>query len=91
MKFISNMEKHSLALQILSKKLTEIGGEIFSDFFIRNSGNEEAVKSIQANDFMLALMTGKNIKEEWKLENTENYKKLSELSRSINLLVADSK
>ncbi len=73
-------------LQKLLKEYTDTGGKIFADYFLRIKGDDEIKKSIEANDFMMAFMTGKGLKKEWKLEESDDYKELVELTRAINKL-----
>lgn len=71
--------------QILLDEYYNVAGKLFGDFFIRTRADSEQKKSIEAMDFLQSLMSG-NIKEEWKLEETEEYKQLQILVKAINLL-----
>ena len=74
------------AIQVLFKEYKEVAGRVFADYFMRNNAGDEAKKSIEASDFMMALMSGKNIKQEWKLENSEDYILMGKLAKAINKL-----
>jgi len=75
--------KHRIALQVLHKELSKLGGELFNEYFMRLKGNK---KDIEANDFLTALITGENIKKEWKLENYSRYSDYIDIVKTINLL-----
>ena len=70
----------------LLKEYTDTAGLVFADFFLRIRGDDETKKSLESNDFMMALMTGKDLKREWKLETSENYIELGKIAQAINKL-----
>lgn len=80
------MKKHDVAISVLTKEYVRIAGTVCGEVLIRYNASPEALKSIQANDFMIALMTGKNIKEEWKLEECKEYQELQNIAATINHL-----
>jgi len=79
------MEIHEIALRVLSGEYNRIAGEIFADYFARIKGSDELRKSIEANDFLIGMLNG-NIKKEWKLEESDKYKKLINIVHTINFL-----
>lgn len=68
------------------KEYTDTAGLVFADFFLRIKGDDETKKTLEANDFMLALMTGKDLKGEWKLETSENYIEMGKIAQALNKL-----
>jgi hypothetical protein len=74
------------AIKVLWEEYQKVAGRIFADFFMRNNAGDEAKKSIEAGDFMLALITGKNIKEKWELGKSEDYILLGKLAQAMNKL-----
>lgn len=74
------------AIKVLFDEYEKVAGRIFADFYMRNNAGDEAKKTIEANDFMLALMTGKNIKEKWELGKSEDFILLGKLAKAINKL-----
>jgi hypothetical protein len=79
------MEKHEIALKELYVKYTELGGKLFAQYFLRLKGGNEVKKILETNDFMIGLLNGK-IKNEWKVEESQEYKEFLNLVESINYL-----
>ena len=76
------MEKVKLTLL---KRYYEVAGKLYGDFFMRIKGSDDTKKILETNDFMMGLMNGE-LKKEWKIENTEEYKELVSLVKVINNL-----
>ncbi|MFA5990467.1 MAG: hypothetical protein WC803_12800 [Sphingomonas sp.] len=84
------MKKHEVAVSVLSEEMAKIGGSVFSQFLVRLSPNDETKKTLEANDFLNAIMTGGKIKEEWKLENDSDFKRLQNIVSTLNQLIEES-
>ena len=80
------MNRHEIAMQHLFKEYNRLISLLVSDYFLRIKGDDEVKKSIETQDFMTALFSGENIKQEWKLENTETWKKIVNIVDTINFL-----
>lgn len=80
------MKENEVALKVLAVEYNRLCGNVFGQMFIRNKATNEQLKLIEANDMLLALMNGSPLKNEWKIEDSKDYKELVNLTKTINSL-----
>ncbi len=78
-------------IKVLLAQYYKVAGRVVGDYFLRIRGNDESKRSLEAQDFMTALLTGKNIMQEWKLLESEDYLEMVELAHLINKLLDEAK
>ncbi len=69
---------------LLLKEYHKVCGKIFADYYLHMKSTGKEKESIKAMDFLDAIVTGKNIHEEWHVEKTDDYKIMIELIDVIN-------
>lgn len=73
------------AQKILAEEIAKLGGVLFTDFLMRQTDDDATKKAIEDNDFLIGMFNG-NLKAEWKLEETDAYKMIIDLTRAIKIL-----
>ena len=72
-------------IELLSKELLDVGGKIFARYFLEIKGDDETKNLVKTQEFMLGMFNGE-IKKEWKLEESEDYKYFLKLNNAIKIL-----
>lgn len=77
--------------EFLTTKMLEEISQLVSRYIVELSGNDDAKKTIEANDFIESMLTGKNINSlnlnmSFLEKNSERYQKILDYSSDIKAL-----
>ena len=84
------MKPHEKALKVLSEELFKVGGKVFAEYYLRKHAEGETKKYVENATFLDAIMTGKGIFKEWKLEESTNFIEFQEIAKAMNVLNDDT-
>lgn len=75
--------------EFLTTKMQEEISQLVSRYIVELSGNDDAKKTLEANDFIESMLTGKNINslnKSFLEKNSERYQKILDYSSDIKAL-----
>lgn len=79
------------AIKVLSKEYLKIAGRLVAEYFPRTRNEDDIKSALKTQDFMDALLTGKDIRTEWQIHESQNFKDLLAVANAINFLTEKDK